>query len=207
MFNPLGLLFSALGLLKRLIEGAVDLIRRYPLQAALIAALALSWHLWSGREHARADLRKERVARQIDRDSYIAAQREAQRLAEAQRAANQATFHRRKETADAKQDIAVADDLGRAREWMRQHQAPSCPGSRAPASGQGGVAGGPDGANRPAVVVPAPDIETCTSNTRRLMIAQEWAMGLVADGLATTEAPAPPAPQHRTGDAQSDTRD
>lgn len=54
-------LLGAWGWLKQALGALLDLIRRYPLAAALIAALCLSLWLWRGKERAEGERDKARA--------------------------------------------------------------------------------------------------------------------------------------------------
>lgn len=69
-------LLSAFGWLKQALGALLGVIGRYPLQCALIAALALSWWQWSGkqdaladRDAARRDVATERASHAVTRSS------------------------------------------------------------------------------------------------------------------------------------------
>jgi len=183
------ILLKLLGLANWLKEAAtalLSLIRRYPWQAALIAALCLAGWQYRGKQHALADLAAERLAHaetiKAGQQAY-AAQVALNKAAEAKSAAIA------KESDDAhEKQLALAND--RTERWIDANRVrpekggsrPVTPGS----SAQDQVAERGDGQGLPPdmVAVPAADVRICTANTLRLEAVRDWGIALKDAGLA-----------------------
>lgn len=130
-------ILSALGLLKKAAGAVLSLIRQYPLQCALIAALvAVAW-LWRANSHLRDGIKAERAAHA----QTVANFRKAQTQAEAQQKANLVRVAKAQDAISER----ISDDFqtrladARARyDKLRAKGNRSAPGDNpVPATGQG----------------------------------------------------------------------
>lgn len=171
---PLWIL-SALGWAKTALTALVDVARRYPLQAALIASLCLNLWLWHGK--TRADERTRAIvaaAERSEKDMLAAIKRQQDRY-------NTLA----KETDDAhKQALANAGDRTDRFIAARRVRPETCRAAQAPAAGQGEVAGSPQAAPADAVLVEAGDVKACSAAAVYAQSSYEWAQKLLRDGLA-----------------------
>ena len=171
--------------LKQAATALLGLIRRYPWQAALIAALCLAGWQYSGKQNALADLAAERLAHaetiKAGEQAY-AAQVALNKAAEAKSAAIA------KETDDAhEKQLALAND--RTERWItanRVHKDCASRTSATSSGAEGPVAESGDATSGQAelVAVPAADVRICTVNTLRLEAVRDWGIALKDAGLA-----------------------
>ena len=178
-------LFAALGLARKALQALLGLVVRYPLQCALVASLCLSGWLWMGRRDAIADLADCRAGRKADRAAFEQAATTARRLAEQQKAAEEARHLKRAKEADHAHQTALADARARAdafiaRNRLRPQGAGGSPGGTA-GPAQGGDPGVPDGLPADPVMVEADDVLACTDATIYALKAREWALGLAGE--------------------------
>lgn len=173
---------SALGWLRKTAIAALDLARRYPLAAALIASLCLSGWLWHGKGKALA----ERDAARAE----IAAMIEANKVAtERAKEARAATEKLSKELADATdQHAADLDAISRRALADRMRaKAPRCDASGAIAAAVPDGSQVDPGANSGGVYFPAAEADNLRRHEVRSTTCEGWARGLIADGLAVGE--------------------
>lgn len=167
-------LLTAWGGVKRLYGIAVA----YPLQAALIVAVAASLWLWSGKQDALATITK--------RDATITQMAAASKIATAvQLALNKAVTDKQTEIArltDAHETNrrTVADLSSRYANSMSAEN--YC--RKASAAAESDTAKSGNGASADAVVVTKADFDILTGNTARLMDVKAWADHLIGEGLA-----------------------
>ena len=184
-----------------LLGSALGLVKRYPWQTACLALVLACWHLSAGKAEAEAGrdkakaaatanaelLRVERVARGVDRAEW----EKASALAEAQWAktlADAKTAARIKaEKADHDYKLALEDQRARDDVYARRMRfdvqaaafAAAAGGAASPAEGTAQAAGAAQDADRPgadAVVVERADFDILIENTRRLIVAHDWAV-------------------------------
>lgn len=178
----LSLLLGGWGWLKNAASALLGLIRTYPLQAALIAALCLSGWLWWGKRHAEA----QRDTWHRAYDLRVAAEKAA---AQAQKALNAKVQQTYEEQADASQERydASRDRVRDAADrYIADRRLPEqcTPGGGDPASGAGDPA---VPAGVPAsgyVAVSDADVRACSDATRYAVEAHNYAAGLIAAGAA-----------------------
>jgi hypothetical protein len=174
------MLFSGiLGQLRRLFGFAA----KYPWQVALIAALALSGWLYMGKQHYRAKADSEhakfiaeRKARDVDLASYATAQKEAEKLNDAEVLRIET---KRKEFANAK-DTEIRGAIDRAivdarRVWATR--AAQGAASRAQAGQSASPAVDLIGAGAMPIMDES-DMLICTTNTVKLLGWQDFYNGL-----------------------------
>lgn len=173
---------STLGWLRKAARAAIDIARRYPLQAALIALLCFSGWLWHGKGKALA----ERDAARAE----IAAMVEANKVAtERANAARAATEKLSKELADATDQHAADLDAISRRTLADRMRAKA---HRCDASGAIAAAV-PDGSqvdlgdNSGGVYFTAAEADNLRRHEVRSVTCSAWARGLIAEGLAVGE--------------------
>lgn len=131
---------------------------------------------------------KEKVeVLRLDLSKIMAAQMAAQRIAEAKRDQEQATFTRLAERADnAERQIASLRDAADryARANRVRTQAPRRPPGEPGGAGETRPTEGVDGPGADAVVLARPDYDVLVSNTERLVRSHAWAEDLIDNGLA-----------------------
>lgn len=176
-------LLGVWGWLKQALGALLDLIRRYPLAAALIAALCLSLWLWRGKERAEGERDKARA----ETAQVIAASKQALAQQIALNEATKAKYEAAAEKADHDYRIALADADRRTDDYIRNNRMRQAGGSgasvaNAPAEGE--AAGSGDAARSDAVLVSADDVRICTANSVRLQAVREWGLELVKAGVA-----------------------
>ena len=176
-------LLGVWGWLKQALGALLDLIRRYPLAAALIAALCLSLWLWRGKERAEGERDKARA----ETAQVIAASKQALAQQIALNEATKAKYEAAAEKADHDYRIALADADRRTDDYIRNNRMRQAGGSgasvaNAPAEGEAAERG--NGAGADAVLVSADDVRICTANTVRLQAVREWGLELVKAGVA-----------------------
>lgn len=172
-------LLSALGWLRKAARAALDLARRYPLQAALIALLCLSGWLWHGKRTIEQKL--------IVAEAQIAAVIEAQKQAtERAKEARAATEKLTKELADATdQHAADLDAISRRALADRMRaKAPRCGASGAVAAAVPDDPARDPGANSGGVYFTAAEADNLRRHEVRSTSCEGWARGLIAEGLA-----------------------
>lgn len=173
---------SALGWLRKAARAALGLARRYPMQAALILAVAACGWLWHGKGRALA----ERDAARAE----IAAMVEANKVAtERAKEARAATEKLSKELADATdQHAADLDAISRRALADRMRvKAPRCDASGAIAAAvPDGSQVNPEG-NSGGVYFTAAEADNLRRHEVRSATCEGWARGLIAEGLAVGE--------------------
>ncbi len=183
----IGFLFSALGFVRRAAQALFGMIRHYPLQAALIASLALSAWFWHGRSTARdeRDAARHQVVLWKDANAKATLWAKAE-AARKDRLASDIT----KGANDARSIIQTAgvragDDYRRANQCVRFTPAKGG-GQRPDLPRPVPVAGQPEseGENAELVGVTTASFNACTVNSLDLANAQSWAADMVAKGLA-----------------------
>lgn len=167
-------LLTAWGGVKRLYGIAVA----YPLQAALIVAVAASLWLWSGKQDALATITK--------RDATITQMAAASKIATAvQLALNKAVTDKQTQIArltDAN-ETNRRDIADRSRAYAGRMRADDyC--RKASATPESDIAQGGDSPDPDAVVVGRADFDILTDNTARLLDVKAWADRLIGEGLA-----------------------
>ncbi len=167
-------LITALGWAKTALKALVDLVRRYPLQMALVALLCLSSWLWRGWD--KADARNE---------ALIAAAEQSEALHRAQIDADKAKFAKLKKETDDAYKTALADAGDRTDRFIDRNRvrAKSCPAQAAPA-GQGEATGTPETSAAEAVLVDPADVRACSAAAVYAEISYRWAQDLMRAGLA-----------------------
>ena len=173
---------SALGWLRKAARAALDLARRYPLQAALILAVAACGWLWHGKGKALA----ERDAARAE----VAAMVEANNVAtERAKEARAATEKLSKELADATdQHAADLDAISRRALADRMRaKAPRCDASGAIAATVPDNPANDPGANSGGVYFTATEADNLRRHEVRSTTCEGWARGLIAEGLAVGE--------------------
>lgn len=176
---PLWLL-SALGWVKTAFTALIDLARRYPMQAALIASLCLNVWLWRGWDKAEA-----RYANFVAKAEKASKEARAKQIALNQ--AMQAKYETLAEKADHAHAIELADARSRAAAYANRNGVRSyCQGSAGQTSSpaEGPVAPRDNGPGADAVILNRDDFDQLVENTLRLKAAHEWGESLVRDGVA-----------------------
>lgn len=178
-------LLGAWGWLKQALGALLDLIRRYPLAAALIASLCLSLWLWRGKERAEG----ERDDAKAETAQVIQAGKEALAQQIALNEATKAKYEAAAEKADHEHSIQLADAMSRADRFIRAGGLRKAGGSGAsvantPAEGQAAGSGDGAGPGSELVAVTPDDVRICTANTVRLQAVREWGLELVKAGVA-----------------------
>lgn len=186
-------LLKLLGIGKWLQEAATalfGLVRRYPLQAALIASLCLSGWLWRGRQAARADAARWEQAFTDQKAAYVKAQAEARAK---QHAADKRELELKSLLAEKADDlsristertrIAVAD-------YARTHRLRcEAPDGATSGTGSPGVFGDPgqpaDGTGAPELVaVTRTDLDALADEAVQGAVRQRYLKALVEAGWA-----------------------
>ena len=179
-------LFFIPGLLPRAIEAAgalLGVVRRYPLQAALVASLCLAGWLWWGKGKA-IDQRDAAVAgRRADRAAYTAAQAEAQRLALAAKAATEARYKANAERVQNAYEAKFADVRSAAASFidanrLRPGGVGGSPGQAASATDHRNPRVPVDVSASALVAVSDVDVQRCSDTAAYAVAAREWALGL-----------------------------
>lgn len=175
-------LLGALGWLRKAAGAALDLARRYPLQAACIALLCLSGWLWHGKGKAMA----ERDAARAEISAVIEAQKQATAAAIAARAKTEKLT---KDIADATdQHAADLDAISRRdlADRMRA-KAPRCAVSGSVAAAVPDDPARDPGADTGGVYFTAAEADNLRRHEVRSTSCEGWARGLIAEGLAVGE--------------------
>lgn len=168
--------------LRKAATALFDLARRYPLQAALIIAVAACGWLWHGKGKALA----ERDAARAE----VAAMVEANKVAtERAKEARAATEKLSKELADATdQHAADLDAISRRALADRMRaKAPRCNASGAIAATVPDDTARDPGANSGGVYFTATEADNLRRHEVRSTSCEGWARGLIAEGLAVGE--------------------
>jgi len=179
----LKLALGGFGWLKQALGALLDMIRRYPLAAALIASLCLSLWLWRGKEHAEGERDKARA----ETAQVIAAGKEALARQIALNQATKAKYEAAAKEADHDYRIALADAMSRTDRFIRAgglRKAGGSGASVANAPAEGEAAGVYQGMPADAIMVSADDVRICTANTVRLQAVREWGLELLKAGVA-----------------------
>ena len=178
-------LIGAWGWLKQALGALLSLVRRYPLQAALIALLCLSGWLWRGKERALS----ERDDARAETAQVIQAGKDALAAQIALNEATKAKYEAAAEKADHEHSIELADAMSRADRYIRDNRVRKAGGSgasvaNATAEGEAAERGDGSGEGSDMVAVTAEDVRICTANSVRLQAVREWGLGLVKAGVA-----------------------
>ena len=171
---------GALGWLRKAFNAALALATRYPLQAALVASLALSGWLWHGRQAARVTAAKWEIA--YNKALQASDANHAAQIAQV--AADQAKFDQTaKDNANVETQIRTVyvDRGGAYADRMRFDK--TCVRPADPAS-EGNLAALDNGPGPDSVVLSRADFDTLTGNTARLVAVHQWGADLIAAGLA-----------------------
>ena len=185
------LLLRLLGLGKWLREAAtalLGLVRRHPLAAALIVAVALAGWQWRD-NHIHTAQRDAAIAgRAADRKAYFDAQADAQLKAIAALRAQEARYTVKAKEADHDHEIQLASASAAAERFIaaggvRRAKAASgaSGGTVARAESSGAQSSDGPGAASELVAVTADDVRICTNNTVRLESVRAWVIGLNGD--------------------------
>lgn len=175
---------GALGWARKAAQAVFDLVRRYPLQAALIALLCLSGWLWQGKRAALADRDEWKAAHSSIVEQYATAQAEAARRAKDAKEAAEARYKALAERTDDELDqtraslrIALERYAAANQLWPKGNRGSSC-GPVAPAEDRSPE--GPDGpgAGPELLAISREDFDVLNDNTARLLAAHEWAKSL-----------------------------
>lgn len=181
----LSLLGGAWGFIKRLL----DLAARYPWQAALICALALSAWLYAGKHDALATVAK--------RDATIAAMIKASdEASEAQKKLNKGVTDKQTDIArkaDAN-ETNRRDIAARSSDYASRMSAQSYCRETNPAAESAAAESG-NGTSADAVMVSRADFDVLTGNTARLLNVKAWGDDLIAEGLAIEVGQVQPVPE------------
>ena len=169
-------LLGAWGWLKQALGALLDLIRRYPLAAALIASL---W-LWRGKERAEGERDKARA--QIVQVEAASAEN-ARRLAQRDREFADTTKRLSDENEVLHARLAAAKSVP-ARTYAERMRFDKVCVSNAPADAQGEIAQDRDRPGADAVVLERADYDILVANTVRLQAVREWGLELVKAGVA-----------------------
>ncbi len=174
------------GWLKEAAVALLGLVRRYPLQAALIASLCLSGWLWRGKQEALAE-------RDLARVQFADCQRAGIKAREAQIALNRETkakYEAAAKEADHEHEKALALANDRTERWIANHRVrpqedrSRASGTSAPSQGEATERGDGRSEGTDLVAVSADDVRICTANTLRLKAVNEWGRALVESGVA-----------------------
>ena len=170
---------SALGWLRKAARVALDLARRYPMQAALIALLCLSGWLWHDKGKALA----ERDAARAENVALVKANKAATAKAKQERAKTEKLS---KDIADATdQHAADLDAISRRALADRvRAKAPRCDASGAIAAAVPDGSQVDLGANSGGVYFTAAEADNLRRHEVRSTSCEGWARGLIAEGLA-----------------------
>lgn len=185
-------LLSAMGWLRGAFRAALGIATRYPMQAALCAALLACAWCWHGWDVSEARRKSDAAAFQRVMDAgraNLAALKAAKAAEDTRQSANTRRIDDATQPARAAA-LAAADTYAAAHHCLRT------PGPIAAASGEAsghlpGPAAAARGFETPAsAVAVAPDaFNACTLNTRDLGLAYDWAQGLPKP--STSESPTP----------------
>jgi hypothetical protein len=177
-------LLGVLNWVKKALTAFLDLARRYPLQAALIASLCLAGWLWWGKREALSDLAAEKASHALT----IKAGKDAYAAQVALHAKDLAAFKAAKKDTDDAHKPKLAAALDRTDRYSADNSLRKACARFIPASpaAEGPVAESSDepGISADMVAVTAEDVRVCTVNTVRLQSVWEWGQELVAKGLA-----------------------
>ena len=169
--------------LKQALGALVSLARRYPLQCALIVALAACGWLWRGKERAEAD--RDAALREIvvQADKFHKAQAEAERLAIEARAATEKLSKGLADAADAQARYLDADSRRNLADRVR-NQAPRCSASGSIAPGVPDNPARDTGADPAGVYLTLDEADALRRHEVRSVTCEGWALDLIAQGLA-----------------------
>lgn len=173
---------SVLGWLRKAARALFDIARRYPLQAALIVAVAACGWLWHGKGKALA----ERDAARAEINAMVEANKvAAERAKEARAAAEKLT----KDIADATdQHAADLDAISRRALADRMRaEAPRCDASGSVAAAVSDNPARDPGADSGGVYSTAAEADNLRRHEVRSTACEGWARGLIAEGLAVGE--------------------
>lgn len=173
-------LLGAWGWLKQALGSLLDLIRRYPLAAALIASLCLSLWLWRGKE--RAESQRDKARAQIVQVEAASAEN-ARKLAQRDREFADTTKRLSDENEVLHARLAAAKSVP-ARAYAERMRFDKVCVSNSPADAQGEIAQDRDRPGADAVVLERTDYDILVANTVRLQAVREWGLSLQAAGVA-----------------------
>jgi hypothetical protein len=171
------------GWLKEAAVALLGLVRRYPLQAALIASLCLSGWLWRGKQEALGE-------RDLARVQFADCQRAGIKAREAQIALNKETkakYEAAAKEADHEHEKALALANDRTERWIANHRVRQAGGSGADRSGaaaENQAAGVHQEMPADAVLVGAADVRICTARSQDALSAYEFGQALIKAGVA-----------------------
>lgn len=170
---------SALGWLRKAATALLDLARRYPLAAALIASLCLSGWLWHGKSKALA----ERDAARAENAALVKGNTEAEERAKEARAATEKLS---KELADATdQHAADLDAISRrALAGRMRAKAGHCAASGAVAAAVPDDPASDPGADTGGVYFTAAEADNLRRHEVRSTSCAAWGEALIAEGVA-----------------------
>lgn len=176
-------LFSLLGWAKKALTALLDLARRYPREAAIIAlliALAWTWHGNTKRDRVIAKWETAAKAWQSASDANKAA-------AIAQVKATEAKFTKAAKESDNAHDKELAQAMSAADRYAITHRVRAERGSVSTASaaseGQdSGVHEVPAAATE-LVAISTDDLKICTANSVYAKSAYDWTQRLIAEGV------------------------
>lgn len=154
----------------------LGIVTNWPWQTAVVAALALSWWLY----HGKQDALDERDAALAQNAQILAASKEAERLAIAAREATERRYRDIANAIDKEHEAALADarDATDAYIVRMRTKATSCPSGSAVAASQGGGAGLPEITTTSTVLVEESDVRICGDLYTYANAAHDWASGL-----------------------------
>ena len=180
----IGLVLRVLGWARAALQAAFALVLRYPMQAALIASVALAgWQTWQ-LATCKQSLQVARAEHAATVARYTEAQRNAAIKARAAREATEARYATHAKETDLAHETELERALAAARRYAATNrvraEAVGSASIGATASATGDSAGSADGPGQEAVVVTGSDVEICTINTVRLESVRAWALGLNA---------------------------
>lgn len=175
-------IIGALGAVRKALSALWALAVRYPLAAALVAALCLSAWLWQGKGKALNQRDTQIAGRAADRKAVADAQVEAARLALAAKAATEARYKAHAQEIDREHETQLADarsDVDRYIAASRvRGKAVAGAGSKAVASADNRDPGVPAGLPANYVPVAESDLRACAAATAYALDARAWALGL-----------------------------
>lgn len=179
------ILLKLLGLwrwLKEAFSALLGIVRRYPLQTALIASLCLAGWMWQARNAERAKVSDLTAQIMSERAAYASAQAEAKRLAIAAKEAQEAIYRAKAKDADNAYQLALANSRSAADRYaaanrVRPETACCSPGGTV-APAEVGSAGVSEKPAPDAIMVSQADFNALNDAAIYAMAAHEWAKGL-----------------------------
>ena len=175
--------------LREAATGVLGLVRRYPLQAALIVSVCLSVWLWKGRQSARADAAKAERELSAQIAAYEKAQADAKAAQDhadqinlAMQVEHNRSLAREHASNEAARVAAVAD-------YIAGHRLPRTAQGSASGPGAAGVHSDPEAPDGTSsgpdmVAVPASDLDKLSKAALQNAERGQYLSDLVAMGLA-----------------------